>query len=139
MSKETVLHEPDLCKDGTANVVAAMQQCDTKRLVCMTMIGVGDSKGHGRFIFRNMIRPMFLGRIAQDREAQEGIVRASGLDWTIVRPTELTDDNPNGDFRVIEDVTGVTAETISRADVAGFLVGEALSEQAKGKTYLITD
>ena len=138
MNADTLLHEPDLCKDGTAHVVDAMADAGVKRLVCQTMIGVGNSKDHGRFIFRNLIRPVLLGRIAEDREAQEEIVRSSYTQWTIVRPTELNDDAQTGGYRVLEDLEGVTAKTIARADVAEFLVKVAEDDNTIGRTYLIT-
>ncbi|WP_229642751.1 hypothetical protein [Waterburya agarophytonicola] len=36
-------------------------------LICMTGIGAGDSRGHGRFIFDNLILPILLRRIYDDK------------------------------------------------------------------------
>jgi uncharacterized protein YbjT (DUF2867 family) len=138
MEADTVLHVPDLCEVGTWNVLSAMSKHGVRRLVCMTMIGVGDSEGHGRFVFRNLVRPVLLGRIVQDREAQEALVRKSGTDWTIVRPTELNDDEATGDFKALENLEGVTASTIPRADVAAFLAAMVDDPTRVGRTYLLT-
>ena len=87
---------PDVCTVGTRNIISAMKQHEVKRLVCMTGIGAGDSRGHGRFIFDNLILPLLLGRIYIDKNRQEREVMQSNLDWTIVRPTELTDESGTG-------------------------------------------
>ena len=60
-------------------------------------------------MFGLLLRPVFL-----DHERQEQLVRQSGLDWTIVRPSAFT-DAPAGerDLRL----------KISRADIADFLAG----------------
>lgn len=113
---------PDLCTVGTTNIINAMKQHQVKRLICMTGIGAGDSKGHGRWMFDNLILPIILKHIYIDKNRQEQIVMQSNLDWTIVRPAELTDEPESGDYRVLIDLKGKKAKTISRADVADFLV-----------------
>ena len=138
LTAETILHQPDLCEIGTRNALAAMAKHGIGRLVCMTMIGVGASKDHGRFVFRNLVRPVLLGRIATDRERQEAAIRASDARWTIVRPTELTNEEATGDFRALTDLEGVKASTIPRADVAAFLADAVADESTIGSTYLLT-
>ena len=65
---------------------------------------------------------MILGRIYADKDAQEWIIRQSRLDWTIVRPTILTDGQRTSAYRVLVDARDWRAGFISRADVADFLV-----------------
>ncbi len=63
----------------------------------------------------------------QDHERQEQIVRDSGLDWVIARPARLTNGPARKRFQkkiAIEPVPG----SISRADVADFLVEAAASD-----------
>ena len=55
-------------------------------------------------------------KIFEDKNAQEEAVRASGLDYVIVRPGGLTVKPPTGEINVIEGEAG----SISRADVATF-------------------
>ena len=124
----TLTSVPDLCTVGTRNVISAMKQHGVKRLVCMTGIGAGDSKGHGRFVYDKLILPLLLGRIYVDKNRQEREVMESDLDWTIVRPTELTDEPESGDYRVLSDLKGQKAQTIARADVADFLVQQLDSD-----------
>lgn len=109
---------------GTLNVLAAMEEHQVRRLICVTGIGAGDSKGHGGFLYDRLFKPLLLGPIYADKDRQEEYVRESSLDWTIVRPAGLTNGPRTGRYRVVTDLSGVTAGRISRADVADFIVGE---------------
>jgi hypothetical protein len=53
-----------------------MRRHGVHRLVGMAAIG--DSAGHGRFVFRTVIDPILLDRSMQDRRLQEEMVRSSG-------------------------------------------------------------
>lgn len=140
LTSDTILHQPGLCEDGTRNVVAAMKRNGTRRLVAMTSLGAGDSEGHGRFVFRNVIEPVMLGRIMKDRNAQEEVVRASGVpEWVIVRPAELSDDAP-AEVRVIDNLDGEPEPmTISRTDVGRTLVRFAGDMAHDGHAVVITN
>ncbi len=136
----TFTHRPNICEDGTRKAIAAMKAHRVPRLVCMTAIGAGDSEGHGRFVFRNIIEPVLLGRIMKDRTAQEAAVKVSGLpEWVIVRPTELSDGNSSS-VRVIRELA-VEPEptTIARTDVGTFLARTVSEKTWDGRTILITN
>ncbi len=81
---------------------------------------------------------MLLGRIYEDKDRQEALVRGSELDWTIVRPGFLTDGAERGSYEVFESLDGVKARKISRADVARFLLTEALEPRYLRRTVLVT-
>jgi putative NADH-flavin reductase len=81
------------------------------------------------FLFKDSIVPpaYLLGRllfpgVVADSSAMERIFRESELDWTIVRPPRLTDKAYTGKYRVREGHLPRFGFTISRADVADFLV-----------------
>ena len=140
LNKNTLFNVPDLCEKGTLIVVDAMKKAKVTRLICMTAIGAGDSKGHGRFIFRNIIEPVLLGRIMEDRTRQEEVVRNSGLsEWTIIRPTELN-DNESSSVRYIKDLENEEEpETISREDVGRVLADLVANKEYDHRTILITN
>ncbi|HEX8846928.1 MAG TPA: SDR family oxidoreductase [Pyrinomonadaceae bacterium] len=123
---------------GTKAVVEAMKNSSCKRLICVTGIGAGDSRGHGGFLFDKIFQPFFLRTISEDKDRQEMIVRESGLDWVIVRPAVLTNGPRTGKYRVLTDLKGVKAGKISRADVADFILREASEMKYKGETPLLT-
>jgi putative NADH-flavin reductase len=52
----------------------------------------------------------------------EDVISESGLDWTIVRPVCLTDAPYTGRYRVQEGHLPTLGFTISRADVADFMI-----------------
>ena len=98
-----------------------MEARAVRRLICVTGFGAGDSRGRGGLLYNGALC-LFLGRIYADKDAQEWIIRRSRLDWTIVRPTILTDGRPTGAYRVLVDARDWRSGFISRADVAEFLV-----------------
>ena len=46
---------------GTANILASMTQEIKPKLVFVTGLGAGDSKGHGGFIYDRLFQPLLLG------------------------------------------------------------------------------
>lgn len=119
-----------LLSHGTQNIVQAMRQLGVARLLCITGMGAGDSRGHGGFLYDRVILPLLLGQIYLDKDRQEQIVRASGLDWTLIRPAFLTNGAQTGEYRCIEHFgKSERMGKISRADVAHFVVREL--EQAQ--------
>lgn len=113
-----------LFSDGTRNLLQAMNKTGIRRLICVTGIGAGDSRGHGGFLYDRIFYPLLLWPIYADKDRQESLIRASEADWTIVRPGFLTNGPLTGNYRVLTDMTGVTAGRISRADVAHFMLQE---------------
>jgi putative NADH-flavin reductase len=57
-----------------------------------------------------------------DQRAQERLLAASDLDYTIVRPLRLTDDAATGTYRVLPDAVPSSSRRISRADIADFML-----------------
>ena len=106
---------------GTRNVVDGMTRHGVARLVVLSAAGVGESRGQvpllARLLFSTLLR-----NIHADHTAQEALVRASAIDWTIVRAAILHDGPASG------NVTATNAGKmgrIARADLAAFLVAEA--------------
>lgn len=114
-----------LLSRGTSNIVAAMKSEGLDRFLCITGMGAGDSRGHGGFVYDRVILPLLLGRIYADKDRQEAVVRASGLDWTLIRPAFLKSGQGRGRWREITDWNGAGRLTsIDRTDVARFIVRE---------------
>ncbi|MEZ5666471.1 MAG: NAD(P)H-binding protein [Alphaproteobacteria bacterium] len=117
---------------GTRNIVAAMERQGVRRLICQSTLGAGDSRGNLNFLWRTLMFGLLLRKALADHEAQEAHVRASRLDWTIVRPSAFTDAPADGRYRhgFAPDVQGLSLK-IPRADVAGFML-----RQLADRTYL---
>lgn len=124
--------------EGTKNLLQAMKKVGVNRLVCVTGIGAGDSKGHGGFLYDSIFLPTLLRTIYADKDRQESLIQASDVDWTIVRPGFLTNGPLTEHYRVLTNMNGVTAGKISRADVAHFMLKELQSKQYLKQTPLLT-
>lgn len=79
--------------DGTNNVIAAMKENKVKRLAVVTSIGAGDSEDQAPFAFKVLMWTV-MKKIFTDKNNQEAAVRASGLEYCIVRPGGLTVEKP---------------------------------------------
>jgi putative NADH-flavin reductase len=112
-----------LREDGTRNIVKAMEETGVRRLICLSSLGVGDSRANLSFFTKYVIVSVFLRHAFADHERQEAIVKRSSLDWTIVRPPHLMDGPRTGTYRHGFPTTDKRIKgKISRADVADFMV-----------------
>ena len=127
-----------LFSEGTKNLLHAMKETGVKRLICVTGIGAGDSKGHGGFLYDYIFLPTLLRTVYADKDRQESLIMASDVDWTIVRPGFLTNGPLTENYRILTNMTGVTAGRISRSDVAHFMLKELQLKQYLRQTPLLT-
>lgn len=110
---------------GTANVVHAMAAHGVKRLICETSLGVGDSFGRMGLYYTLFVIPFILPFYYWDKGRQEAVIRASALEWTIVRPGALTNGRQKGVYRCASSVGSfLWTVRISRADVAAFMLDQ---------------
>lgn len=130
--------EVTLLSTATRALVNAMKAEQVSRLIAVTGLGAGDSKGHGGFLFDNLIYPFLLRKVYADKNRQEAIVKGSDLDWTIVRPSILNNKQEHKPVRALTDFSDVHGGTISRKDVATFLLDQVTSSTWLKKTPFIT-
>lgn len=111
---------------GTANIIWQMHQFSVQRLVVLSALGAGESRRELGWLTRWLLNPLFRPHRLQQKSDQESMVRSSGLDWVIVRPTALTDEPATG--RVFAGVTlrdqPELYDSVSRADVAAFMLAQ---------------
>lgn len=130
--------EVTLLSEVTRTLVGAMRDEGVARLVAVTGIGAGDSRGHGGFAFDRLILPLLLRHVYADKDRQEDIVRQSGLDWVLVRPTVLSNKPGRGAVRALVDLAGFHGGSIARKDVARFVLDQVETDAWIGRTPLIT-
>ena len=116
---------------GTAAIIEAMRATGARRLVVQSLIGVGDSREQLNFFWKRLMFGLLLRGAFADHVQQERLTRASGLDWTIVRPGSFTDGPRTGSYRRGFGPQEKTSLKVSRADVAEFVV-----EQLTDDTWL---
>ena len=108
---------------GIQNIVAAMSQAGVRRLIHVSSFGVGDSLAQMGWVARQIVVPLFLRKALDEKEIEEGIIRASDLDWIIARPGGLEDGPRTGVYRCITDPREKVGQPrIARADVADFML-----------------
>jgi uncharacterized protein YbjT (DUF2867 family) len=97
-------------RDGATLLAAAAQQADVTRYLMVSAINTDEFDPDSDEIYQVYLRA---------KSEADAALRATDLEWTIVRPGGLTDDAGTGTVRVAES-TG--RGTIPRADVAAVLV-----------------
>lgn len=121
-----------------AAVIPAMRARSVKRVIFLSSFGVGESYGQTsllqRIAFRTMLRQIFA-----DKAKADAMLRASGLDWTLVYPTLLTNGARAGRYQVGERLAMRGMPTISRADVAAFMLAQLASDEWRCRTAVISD
>jgi putative NADH-flavin reductase len=123
---------------GTQFLLAAMARHHIRRLICVTGIGAGDSKGHGGFLYDRILQPVFMKSVYEDKDRQEAQIRDSTLDWTIVRPARLTNGPPTGLYQTLTSTPDSHVRRVSRADVAEFIVANLTAPEYVRQTVLLT-
>jgi uncharacterized protein YbjT (DUF2867 family) len=134
---EIIFERTRLFSKATRILVTAMEEAQVKRLICVTGFGTGNSRYHGDFLF-SIASQLLLGRIYDDKDVQELIVRRSKLDWVIVRPVILTNGPKTNAYRALVNPRRWTSGFISRADVADFLVEQINNNDFLHETPVLT-
>jgi len=106
--------------NGTINIIKAMKKSGVQRIVVMSAMGVGES-WRVLSIVNKLFFALLMPAAREDHEAQEMAVKASGLAWTIIRPSGLKDAPQTGAYLVGENIQAKTSQ-ISRADVADLML-----------------
>jgi putative NADH-flavin reductase len=122
--------DADLLQRFAVALTSAMRQTSVKRVAVESVA----------FLFKDSIIPpaYLLGRlffpvIVADASAMEQTISDSGLDWTIVRPPRLTNQPRTGVYRVREGHLPSLGFTISRADVADYMIGAVERRKSIGR------
>ncbi|MEQ4724666.1 SDR family oxidoreductase [Nonomuraea sp. B19D2] len=112
--------------DSTASLIKAMTRVGARRLLMVSASGLVTDAGDGPFT-RYVLKPLIVQRIFRhnyaDLAAAERLLRASDLDWTIVRPSRLTDGGRSARYRTARDLNIRGGMSTTRADLAHCMLG----------------
>lgn len=120
-----------VCTDGVRAILAAMNTEVVRRLVVVSAHGAAESRDRSLYVLAVWAA---LKNKMRDKESMEALIRASDVDWTIVRPPALTNGPRTASYRTGTDLKIRIASRISRADLADFLIKEAVSTANVGET-----
>jgi len=128
----------DLFTRASAAVIGAAEETGVHRLVWLSAFGVGHTYDWAstpqKLIFRTLMRSIYANKEIADKR-----ISSSALDWTVVYPTRLTDGAATGSFRSGERLPMTGLPTISRADVAAFMLSEAHQGEWTRRSVVISD
>jgi uncharacterized protein YbjT (DUF2867 family) len=127
---------PDICETGTRHIIQAMRGGAARRLIVVSAFGVGDTRAMASPMMRLFFRLVLREHMA-DKEKQEALVKASGLDWTIMQPVALTDRPAKGAW-FASDAGKFGKPELSRADLAAFIAGELADPAHISRTVTIS-
>jgi uncharacterized protein YbjT (DUF2867 family) len=94
-----------------------------QRLICVSAAGAFITQDPQANPVVKTILPRIFARPFADVREMERVVRASTLDWTLVRPTRLVDGPGRGEYRIRDRYPAPGLTKIARADVAQFMIG----------------
>jgi putative NADH-flavin reductase len=127
--------------EGIAGIVAGMQRHGVKRVVVVSSAAT-DPRRHaqGGFLLNNVIQPLVTATIGRttyvDMRRMEAYLRATDLDWTVMRPSGLFDADGVSAYRLTEDHDdGVFT---SRADLAASMLAQLETSEWVHRTVAVT-
>jgi len=108
--------------DAIHAIIHAMQEEGARRLISVSMMGIGDSRAQSPFWYRSLLMPTFLHGSTQDKTNKEAAITADHVEYVIVRPPILKDTPATNHVHVLSP--NATGHAITRADLANFLVDQ---------------
>ena len=125
------LRRNDVASSASAVVVAAAQEVGAKRYIAISagMVALDWP------LFKYVLHPLVFRHILAEHRRVEEIVRSSALDWTIVRPSALTNRPPTGYVASLE--LQRRAFVTARGDVAALIADELESGKYIRKAVFI--
>jgi putative NADH-flavin reductase len=124
---------------GTSNIIQAMQKNQIHRFICITSLGINDSRFKLGLYYTLFVIPFIILFYFLDKEKQEHLIQQSDLDWTIVRPGQLTNGRKRGRYKHGKGLGNyILTKMISRADVAHFILDEMESNAYVRKVAELT-
>jgi uncharacterized protein YbjT (DUF2867 family) len=112
----------DFLSNTLRNVLEVANEFHIKRIIVTTAWGVNETKKDIPGWFRFLIDYSNVGAAYRDHEIQEQLLAASQTDWTAVRPVGLTNSKKNRKIRISTNNQPKPSLTISRSNVAKFMV-----------------
>ena len=125
-----------VCTDATRNIIAAMNEHNVRRFVVLSAYGASETKDTA--LYSKVLRSL-IGKRVMDKDRQEELIRASGLDWVLVRPPLLTNGARRSRYRTGFDIPIKLFSSVSRADVAEFMLRQLTDDTYLNQAPTITN
>ena len=113
--------------DATRALIAGAETQGVKRVIIMSSFAVLTA----RLSRPAKLMTRMMGAIVRDKVAAEELLHLSNLDWTVVHASRLTNGPATGKAKALPaNATLKMGDSISRADVAGWLLAAAVDQRA---------
>ena len=127
--------------DGVKNIIASMEKVGVKRLIQIATVSATDPQDGKDFRFKLMVA--LVKRVVPGGYAEivriGKAVRASRLDWTLVRVPLLNEKQRTKSVRVGYLGQKVVKSAISRADLAWFMLEQVQNDEYVRKAPVISN
>lgn len=126
-------HPTTVYSQGAANILDAMRSTGVRRLVCLSSAGLEIPPGTPlpqRLVTRLIVQRIY-AHAYTDMAKMERIVAAGDADWTVIRPPMLTDGPLTGTYRTAANAHLDNAKSVSRADLAHYILSEAEGQDTR--------
>ncbi|MDT0303938.1 NAD(P)-dependent oxidoreductase [Streptomonospora wellingtoniae] len=120
-----ILRSTTLYSRSARRLVDALRARGVRRLITVSSAGVLHEDPSHPALYRHVLKPVLFDRaLYRDMRIMEREIEESGLDWTLVRASGLTDRPATGRYRLGSGRLPDGGSRVSRADLADFLVVE---------------
>ena len=134
VGKSLISHS--LIQNVMSVLIPSMQAANVKRVIFLSAFGVGETFKQANFlqklIFRLPLRSNY-----KDKEKADAMLRNSSPDWTLICPVVLTNGPYTGTYKAAEIFAMKGMPTVSRADVADFMIKQLTDNTYIKKTAII--
>ncbi|HEX4705203.1 MAG TPA: NAD(P)H-binding protein [Pseudonocardiaceae bacterium] len=129
-------HATTVYSAGTANILAAMAKAGVRRLlvVSTSSLTVPSRRHLPEWLLTRLILHPLLKRPYADMATMETRIRQSTVDWTVVRAAGLTNAPAKDKYRTSTNGRLRNGWTISRADLAAYLLDHIKDPQSHQTT-----
>jgi len=135
LGQRNLLRNTRVCSVGTRLIVNVMKAQGVRRLVVESAFGAGESLALANLLER-LVFATLLWAPYQDKNLLEPAVKESGLEWTILRPTLLTNGPRTGRYAVTMGRPAVGK--VARADVATAMLRAVIERLWIGESPTVT-
>jgi len=124
-----------VCTDGIQSILTAMDHSHVHRLLVVSAYGATES--HHRNLY-NLLLWLPMKEKMVDKERMEQLIMHSDVDWTLVRPSFLTDGPRTQQYHSGPDLHMHITSRISRADIADFMLHHLTDTTSVRKALALT-
>ena len=129
---------PGFMATSIATALRVMKDLGLTRIVVVSAGGVGDSAGDMPPLFRWLVDHSRIGEAYQGHEDQEGPLRESGLDWTALRPSMLSNQPRSGEVVLCYGGDPKPRRSISRGTLAAAMLDALDDDSLAGRAPTIS-